>query len=272
MIIILPQLIINVFLLHVLEILFGFKLYDYFTYSDYRFRHREAKWQNRKYLDRSIIHSWRSIDNFCFSSQYYFVISLSTWGIIYLYLGMTTMIRNSYNPFADPMLLLYVLMVMGCLIPIRHSMLMMSGYVKLWEQRKEEKLLLDTGALNRLDKEHNFKRHIRQLQSNPFRHKFVNVNREWIINNIARVLLGKNLMSHKNNQEADFLKAIYQKAINAEAVDEKLRVEQGKIQEDLGLLPYNKPIDADTGIAVVSDDSISDIPHFAWEIKNGLTK
>jgi hypothetical protein len=188
-------LIINIFLLHILEILFGFKLYDYFTYSDYRFRHRSHKWLNRKRLDRSIIHSWRSIDNFCFSSQYYFVISLSTWGIIYLYLGMTTMLRNAYNPFADPMLTFYILIIFGCLIPIRQTLLMLSGYVQLWELKNEENLLLDTGALNRLDRDHNFKRHIKQIQSNPFRHKFVHVNREWIINNIARVLGGKNLMS-----------------------------------------------------------------------------
>lgn len=80
-------------------------------------------------------------------------------------------------------------------------------------------------------------------------------------------------MSNKNNQEVDFLKGIYQKAINAEAVDEKLRVEQGKIQDDLALIAYNMPSDAEEGgKAVVSDDSISDIPHFAWEIKPGLTK
>lgn len=194
-IIILPQLIINVFLIHILEILFGFKLYDYFTYSDYRFRHREQKWLSHQKLDRSIIHSWRSIDNYCFSSQYYYVISLSTWGIIYLYLGMTTMIRNEYNPFADPMLLFYILMIFGALIPIKQVMKMGSAYIKLWELKQEENLIIDTGTLNRLDKDHNFKRHIRQIQSNPFRHKFVYINREWIINNIARVLGGKNLMS-----------------------------------------------------------------------------
>lgn len=69
------------------------------------------------------------------------------------------------------------------------------------------------------------------------------------------------------------MKNIYQKAINAEEVDEQLRIEQGKIQDDLGVLPYNKKDDdEDAGVAVVSDDSISDIPHYAWDIKAGLTK
>lgn len=55
-------------------------------------------------------------------------------------------------------------------------------------------------------------------------------------------------------------------------MDEKLREEQGRIQDDLGLMPYNKDSDAeDGGKAAVSDDSISDIPHYAWDIKPGLT-
>ena len=96
----------------------------------------------------------------------------------------------------------------------------MAGTFKIWDLKQEENLLLDTATLNRLDRDHNVKRHIRQIQSNPFRHKFVYVNREWIINNIARVLGGKNLMSQQSGGVVDFLKNIYQKAINAEEVDE----------------------------------------------------
>lgn len=40
LIIIVPQMIIDVFLLHALEILHGYKMYDYFSYCDYKFRHR----------------------------------------------------------------------------------------------------------------------------------------------------------------------------------------------------------------------------------------
>jgi hypothetical protein len=43
-IIILPQMVIDVFLLHVLETVHGYKIYDYFTYCDYRFRIRSEKW------------------------------------------------------------------------------------------------------------------------------------------------------------------------------------------------------------------------------------
>ena len=43
-VIILPQLIIDVFILHVLEIRQGYKIYDYFTYCNYRFITRQARW------------------------------------------------------------------------------------------------------------------------------------------------------------------------------------------------------------------------------------
>jgi hypothetical protein len=36
-----PKLIADVFLLHIIEILHGFKLYDYLTYSAYKFKIRK---------------------------------------------------------------------------------------------------------------------------------------------------------------------------------------------------------------------------------------
>ena len=82
-IVILPNMIIDIFLLHILEILYGYKLYDYFTYCDYKFRHRNKKWLTFQDLDKSIQQTWRSLDNMSFSSQYYFVITLTTWGILF---------------------------------------------------------------------------------------------------------------------------------------------------------------------------------------------
>lgn len=36
-----------------------------------------------------------------------------------------------------------------------------------------------------------------------------------------------------------YLKAIYQRAVNAEAIEQKLRKEQDQIAKDLELMPYN---------------------------------
>jgi hypothetical protein len=59
--------IIDVFLLHLLEVIWGYKIYDYFTYAEYKFRTRTKKWMNQENFARSIIHSWRSLDNMSFS-------------------------------------------------------------------------------------------------------------------------------------------------------------------------------------------------------------
>lgn len=67
-IIILPNLAIEVVLLHVIEVLHGHKMYDFFTYCDFRFRSRRRKWIGMQELDRSIVPAYRSLDNMCFSS------------------------------------------------------------------------------------------------------------------------------------------------------------------------------------------------------------
>ena len=133
LIIVLPRMVIDAFLLHVLETLHGYKVYDYFTYCDYRFRIRSKKWVSGSPLDRSIAHAWRSIDNMNFSSQYYYIISLTTWGILFLYLGLTAMIRNLYNPFADPVLLAYVGAICALVSPTKMLLRVLAGYIQLWE-------------------------------------------------------------------------------------------------------------------------------------------
>lgn len=132
-IIIFPQMIIDVFLLHLLEVIWGYKIYDYFTYCEYKFRTRQKKWINQESFARSIIHSWRSLDNMSFSQQYYYIVSLMAWGIIYMTLGMTTLIRNQYNPFADPVITLFIIMISICVWLVRLFMDIVSGYFKVWE-------------------------------------------------------------------------------------------------------------------------------------------
>lgn len=46
LIIIFPQMVIDIFLLHLLEVIWGYKVYDYFTYSEYKFKTRQKKWIN----------------------------------------------------------------------------------------------------------------------------------------------------------------------------------------------------------------------------------
>lgn len=104
------------------------------------------------------------------------------------------------------------------------------------------------------------------------------VNREWLIHNIALILGGKHYLVHAG-PELQYLQAIYQRAVNAEAIDIRLRKEQAKIAKDLALMPYNaralaqkRGFEGANEQVVVSDDSVSDIPAPQWRIPDGLTK
>lgn len=96
--------------------------------------------------------------------------------------------------------------------------------MKLWEINAIDHLKIDISQINKLDKEMNVKRLIKNIQTNPFRHKFVRNNREWIIHNIAVILGGKNYLNNVG-PELDFLRNIYSRAVKAEAIDAKLKLE-----------------------------------------------
>ena len=56
----------------------------------------------------------------------------------------------------------------------------------MWEVTIEHDILkLDVGALNVLDRENEFRRLERLIETNVFRHKFIRVNREWVIQSLA---------------------------------------------------------------------------------------
>jgi len=80
-----------------------------------------------------------------------------------LYLGLTAMLRNDYNCFADPVFALFILIVIGFLIPVKFVLNTFAGYMKLWEISMEDNMRVDIGAINRLDKENNAVRMIRNI-------------------------------------------------------------------------------------------------------------
>ena len=180
-----PQLVIDVFILHILEIRQGYKIYDYFTYCNYRFNVRQTRWLTSAPLDRSILHSFRSLDALCFSSQFYYLISLTTWGIIFLYLGVTSMIRNDHNPFADPTLAYWVIILVTLSVILKWVLNSCSRRLGLWRLTVDGRIRFDNADKNKMDEAHNIKRLIKNAQTNPFRHKFLILNREWIVHNIA---------------------------------------------------------------------------------------
>ena len=99
------QFIADVFTLSVLELFHGWKIYDYLIYTRYRFLQRETRWKGLEdSLDECIDESVRTLDQMCFSSQYYMMLTVLVNGIMMFIFGMQMMVQAEYNVFGDQMM------------------------------------------------------------------------------------------------------------------------------------------------------------------------
>jgi hypothetical protein len=103
---VLGQLIFDVFLLHAQELIHGWKVYEYVAYQKYRFSVREFRWQmTANVVDESINPPMQTADAMCFSSQYFFMTTFHSSGVLVSMMGISIQLRESYNPFGDGTLL-----------------------------------------------------------------------------------------------------------------------------------------------------------------------
>jgi hypothetical protein len=80
-------------------------IHDYLDYLAFRFSLRKARWKGdegaenvNKYIDPAL----QSLDQLCFSSQFYFVQTLYVAGLSLVCLGLQTLVWvPDYNVFAD---------------------------------------------------------------------------------------------------------------------------------------------------------------------------
>ena len=231
--IIMWTLFVDVFLLNCQELIHGWKVYDYVSYQKYRFSVRETRWMmDSKVLDESIAESMQTLDLMCFSSQYYFVISLYTVGTFIgmfrrvhtyaiarslahsltpapLYVGMfgiTTFIRQDYIIFGDQamMLIMLIMVVVGDLIQrflkyLADIKIRRIGWRGLWVTKQIEgtvdddvaaKLAIGEGRQADLEQE---RLELQALNSERFRHRFLERNRPWILQHLVELLTPESL-------------------------------------------------------------------------------
>lgn len=228
----LPQLLVNIFLLHSLEIVQGIKLIDYFTFAAYRYKTRATSWINEHWpLDRSIPHAWRSLDQMCFSSQFYFTVTTAAWGIILTMLGLTIVTHNPYQVFTDPFAGIFLIIL--CIIYF------VSGYllhefckmIQLWEvsRQNEERHSAKLGICP-IDHFNNEKILIEEMNQDVFKAKFLGLNKEWLVHNLGKII------------DKDEPRAIdvYQEIVNEGAKQEGLKNAGTKALRSKAMLPYNK--------------------------------
>ncbi len=93
---------INLLFIFVIENFLG---YDNKVYAEYlvgRIENREQFWvPDRLPPNLELDPKARSMDNYCFHSQYFFILSMFGMGGVFLLMGITTYLNQNYNPFLD---------------------------------------------------------------------------------------------------------------------------------------------------------------------------
>lgn len=200
-------LLLDVFVLNTQELVYGWKVYDYVSYQRYRFSVRDKRWMmDAKVVDESIEQSMQTLDLLCFSSQYYFLNSLLPLGSIVMMFGITVFFRYNYIIFGDQALMLIVLVmfVVGDLIQwllrflsdIKIRRIQWRG---LWVTKQIEgtvdddvaaKLAIGEGRQADLEQE---RLELQALNSERFRHRFLERNRPWILQHLVELLTPESL-------------------------------------------------------------------------------
>lgn len=132
------QPIIDGFTLFLLDYLYKFNILDYLMYCNYRFMNRKDHWVLNSYIiDISLDIKYRSLDVLCFSDQFYFIVTLESWGIIFNILAMHIMTLNSYNGFNDPFSLVFIpigVIMYKLLRPLGN---LCQNISKVWQKKKK---------------------------------------------------------------------------------------------------------------------------------------
>ena len=188
------QIIADALLHNSLELLHGWKTLDYLEYCRVRFYQREVWWKGLESntLDECIEESLRSIDQLCFSSQYYMLNTIHVNAIVYFVIGVEMMTRANYNLFGDPAMIVILAAVIMCSAAIRAVMIWIAKSV-VWRVRFDKRNWHDTmqtkedtnlGNLGDIQTstDHDLYQMEMKITDETFRYKFLRYNRSWIIN------------------------------------------------------------------------------------------
>eukprot|EP00921_Rhytidocystis_pertsovi_P018367 GHVQ01029064.1.p1 GENE.GHVQ01029064.1~~GHVQ01029064.1.p1 ORF type:complete len:378 (+),score=44.70 GHVQ01029064.1:2-1135(+) len=126
------QILINVLIMHAVELFHNVKIYDYMHLCQWRYSTRQTRWQTEESdhpEDLSVEERAQTIHHLAFSEQYYFIVAYYTWAPILLLYGMTILLRSGLSPFSDvcfPLLGLVSWVLATC----THSVIVTAA--KLW--------------------------------------------------------------------------------------------------------------------------------------------
>merc|ERR1711937_863197 len=191
----------DMFLLMAQELIHGWKVYDYVAYQNYRFQVREQRWQMAAWdtLDESIAEPLQAIDMMCFSSQFYFMTTVLAWGNITIMFGISIILRNETNFFADVALPTIIVGTWSLGTFINWFCRKCADQAGLWSRRSLQgtvddeiaaKLAIGEGRQEDLEAE---RLELQAMNSERFRHRFLDRSRPWVLQHLVELLTPRTL-------------------------------------------------------------------------------
>lgn len=216
------QLVTEVFVLHVVELFQGWKLYDYLVYCRYRFLQREQRWKGLEpNLDECIDENLRTLDQMCFSSQFFMMCTVHITGVVFFVVAIEIMARAEYNLFGDPAMPILLAFVLCCAMLVRRVALFLAVKLEFWKIKHENTAWLappdddDELGVPRWDElekikgaSHEAYLMNQRITSETFRMKFLNYNRSWIVTQLPSVLTPRTLRRARPYLLAQFAKIL----------------------------------------------------------------
>lgn len=196
------QMLQDVVVTNTLELVHGWKIYDYIAYQRYRFSVRDYRWILRnEFVDESVAQGMQTLDLMCFSSQYYFILTVFGLSNSIIQVAIEMFLYTNYNPFGDPALV-YIIIVMIVVIQLVKYFCYKAADIKvkrigwrgLWMTKQIEgtvddevaaKLAVGEGRQADLEQE---RLELQALNSERFRHRFVERNKPWILQHLVDLL------------------------------------------------------------------------------------
>lgn len=206
------------------ELLYGWRMHDYFSFQRWRFANRASRWNLLSQKDESVTRSLQNMDLLCFSSQYYFILTLVCIGFGTNMLGLTICLRKKYNFLADPVFPLIVAVVILWSELVAQVCILISNtkvdffcWNGIWQVAEGKgimddviaaKLAIGEGRQEDLEEE----RHdLIALNSDSFRRKFIDKNRPWILQHLVQLITPRSLQSTgpDNRPLVDYIRDVY---------------------------------------------------------------
>ena len=134
------QIVIDVFFQNIVEWYFKLPVHDYLDYLHFRFASRTTRWKgNEDTPNLRVGVNLVSLDQLCFSSQYYFVQTIYSFGMTQLLLGIHILLNYpDYNVFSDSAALLIVAVMIAVCMIIQKLCILLGTLLRIWKVNEKK--------------------------------------------------------------------------------------------------------------------------------------